>query len=208
VRRLVIDGNNLLHRTVGNVEEGAQRGLLARLRVILPARLSTILVLDGTPDAGMSRHERIVRGLEVWHSGRRSADNLIVELVDDGTVADRVQTLVITDDRALTERVRRVGGRTARLRWLEGLLYADPRRVRGPDRPTQAGPGSEVGQGRRPPTARPGGGGGRPPASDAGRAGDGDPGSSEGGEDERVPWRPGRGATRKCGNARRAGRRP
>lgn len=166
---LLIDGNNLLHRTTGGVEPGAVRGLVTQLRAALPGPLLTIVVLDGHAAAGVSSVERAGSGLEIRRAGAQSADDALVELATAQPFEQRARTLVVTDDRSLTERVRAVGGRTERLAWLEELLARPQGRAVGVGRPHVAAP----------------------PAAQ---------------EVERRPWQPGRGATRKTGNPRRAGR--
>src|SRR3990172_3671004 len=49
---VVVDGNNLLHRTAGGPGPTAARLLLARLRAALPAGVRAIVVLDGPADPG------------------------------------------------------------------------------------------------------------------------------------------------------------
>lgn len=168
ITALLIDGNNLLHRTAGNVEDGAQRLLLARLRGALPPTLACVLMLDGHSAAGTKRSERIQRGLEVRHAGSISADDAILRLIADTPFNERAGITVVTDDRSLTERVKHAGAHAKRLAWLESVIGS---------------PGSGIGTGRPPrvaPNAAP------PPA-----------------DEERTPWTPGRGATRKRGNPRR-----
>ncbi|HWH23832.1 MAG TPA: hypothetical protein VNW68_02945 [Candidatus Limnocylindria bacterium] len=127
VRLLLIDGNNLLHRISGGAGDGEVRVLLARLRGALPAGLETIVMLDGHPAPGTPQRQRVAAGLELRHAGRQTADDAIVGLLAGRPPAGRAATLTVTDDRALTERVRSAGGRTQRLAWLEALL---DRRVR------------------------------------------------------------------------------
>jgi hypothetical protein len=165
---LLIDGNNLLHRFSGAAHEGQQRLLLARLRGTLPADVRTILMLDGHAASRSGRHERIAAHLEVRHSGSRSADDALLELVEGQPPLARAGAVVVTDDRALTERVRTAGGRTQRLDWLIAMI------------------GGVVPAGRATP----------PTESEV----------ADEAEDERPPWRPGRGATRKHGNPHRAPR--
>lgn len=167
---LLVDGNNLLHRTTGSVDASAVRGLVTQLRAALPGQVSTIVVLDGHAAAGTSSVERAGRGLEIRRAGAQSADDALVELATAQPFDRRARTLVVTDDRSLTERVRAVGGRTQRLDWLAGLLARPQGRAVGVGRPHVA----------------------PPPAED---------------DEERRPWQPGRGATRKTGNPRRTGRR-
>ena len=167
---LLIDGNNLLHRTTGGVESGAVRGLVTQLRAAILGHVSAIVVLDGHAAGETPGVAHLGRKLEIRHAGAQTADDAIVELAAAQAFDRHARTLVVTDDRPLTERVRQVGTRTQRLAWLEALLA----------RPA----GRSVGIGRRPVA---------PPQSTE--------------DAERKPWQPGRGATRKTGNPRRAGRR-
>lgn len=137
---LLIDGNNLLHRTTGGVESGAVRGLVTQLRAALPGHLSTIIMLDGHAAAGTSSMERAGRGLEIRRAGAQSADDALVELATAQPFDRRARTLVVTDDRSLTERVRAVGGRTQRLDWLAGLLARPLGKTVGVGRPHVAPP--------------------------------------------------------------------
>ena len=127
-------------------------------------------MLDGHAASRSGRHERIAAHLEVRHSGSRSADDALLELVEAQPPLRSRGAVVVTDDRALTERVRTAGGRTQRLDWLISL----------------------IGDRGRQPAERTGGGRGR--------------GRSDESRDERPPWKPGRGATRKHGNPHRAPR--
>ena len=169
VERLLIDGNNLLHRMSGGVDPGALRLLLARLRGALPATVAAILMLDGHPASGTDRRQRVTRNLEIHHAGSLTADDALLNLVRDQAPHTRATTTIVTDDRALTERARHLGARTQRLVWLEQLLTAG------------GGGRTTIGSGSRP---------GLPP-------------EPPGADDEREPWKPGRGATRKRGNPRR-----
>lgn len=181
-RLILVDGNNLLHRMHGSAHRAHQRPLLARLSAAVPAEVEAIVLLDGRPDPGGLDRGRLRRGLEVRHSGGVDADTVLVELVAARSFTERATVVVVTDDRALTERVRQLGGRTKRLDWLIGSLIDE-----GPSRSAPA-----AGRNARP-LARP------QRAGDERRGGMSD---EEGGE-ERPPWRPGRGATRKVGNPRR-----
>lgn len=172
---LLIDGNNLLHRVAGSVEPGAQRLLLARLRGAIPVTLSAVLMLDGHADSRTQRTEKVGKGFEIRHSGSISADDAILRLIDKYPPADRTAITVVTDDRALTERSRRLGAHTQKLAWLENVMGMPG-----------AG-GAAIGAGKAPPR--------QPPMSQPA------PGSPT--EDDREPWRPGRGATRKRGNPKR-----
>ena len=137
-RRLIVDGSNLLPalaRTGGTVPPAA---LIGRLRAAIPASVAVELVFDGPPEPGL-RGERIAAGVTVRHAGRRSADDVIVDLAGRGSAAGDV--LVVTDDRELAASVRELSARTARSAWLVGRL----------ERPHLASP--SVGN-RRPPPAR------------------------------------------------------
>ncbi len=163
---LLVDGNNLLHRVSGGVGEPARQPLLARLRTTLPG-VTKIVVLDGHRPTDRP-HQAADRWLEVRHAGGSADDHIVAHVrgLPDGM---RARTVVVTDDRALTERARSAGAGTQRLDWLVGLLDL-------PGRATGIAPG-------RPPR----------PAADT--------------DEERPAWQPGRGATRKRGNPRRAPRR-
>lgn len=180
---LLIDGNNLLHRVAGSVEPGAQRLLLARLRGAIPATLATVLMLDGHADSGTNRTEKVGRGLEIRHSGSMSADNAILRLIDRYPPSERAGITVVSDDRALTERARRLGAHPQRLAWLEVVIGMPGSK------------GAAIGAGKPPRR--------QPPAR---QAPTGQPTAGSPTDDDREPWRPGRGATRKRGNPKRRGR--
>ncbi len=115
--RLLIDGTNLLHaldRAGGPLPAAA---VIGRLRAFVPAGVSVMLVLDGSPPPG-GINRRLTSGIEVRYSGRRSADALLVHLV--GAAAEG--TLVVTDDIALAGSLRAAGSRTARTAWIAGRL--------------------------------------------------------------------------------------
>jgi hypothetical protein len=204
IDRLYVDGNNLLHRRAGTPgggapSAGAVRLLLASMRAAVPETIDAVLMLDGQPDPGAPSRQKIRNGLEVRHAGRVDADSVLVEMVASRPFSDRWRTLVVSDDRALSERVRHAGGRVARLDWLDGLL----RRVE--SGAPAAGPGTtrphaSISQDRPPPTVRPP----RPARpimlEPTLREGGPDPDDDT---DARPPWRPGRGATRKRGNPRK-----
>jgi hypothetical protein len=172
--RLLVDGTNLLHALSrrGGSGSAPPTALVGRLRAMVPASIGIEVVLDGAPERGM-RGERVAAGVIVRHSGRRSADDLLLGLLDEvravaGAPAS-ARILVITDDRALRTALHERGARTAGSAWLLERL----------ERPRLAA--SSVGN-RRPPAAA------SEPDLDA---------------DPRPGWRPGRGATTKRGNPRR-----
>jgi hypothetical protein len=170
VELLLIDGNNLLHRTAGSVEGPAVRSLLAQLQQAVGPPVQTVLMLDGHAAPGTPSRQRISGSLEVRQAGSVNADDAIIQVLTARPYSARARTLVVSDDRSLVERARSAGGRTQRLGWLQALMA----------RPSGTGSGTRRGTiGRsRPPMPQPS-------------------------DDEREPWRPGRGATRKRGNPRR-----
>lgn len=171
--RLLIDGTNLLHAMSRKPGAAPQAALIGRLRAIVPAYIGIELVFDGAPDSGM-RGERIAAGLIVRHAGRRSADELLLSLVDEtrataGSAAAGA-LLVVSDDHALRASLRAKGARTAGSAWLLGRL----------ERPKLSAPSV----------------GNRRPA----RGGSND---DTGSTPDAPRWKPGRGATTKRGNPRR-----
>lgn len=187
VSLLVIDGNNLLHRTAGGPGPSAARVLIPKLRTVLPAGVRVSLVLDGMPDPGAPLREHIGQ-VTIAHAGRRSADDAIVEAVEHRAFGERPQTIVVTDDRGLSERIKRLGALHRRVDWLQGVLDLAHR-----------GPRVDAPIGRA----------GQRPARATGPATAEAP-CQAADEAERRPWSPGRGATRKRGNPmrRRSSRGP
>ena len=185
VGRLVLDGTNVLHAIRRSPVPLPAVALIGRLRAIVPPGVAITVVLDGSPEHGLvARH--IASGVEVRHSGRFSADELIAQLLDTRG-QDNSGTLVVTDDIELSQAVRRSGGRTARTGWLIGRL-ARQRLVS----PAAGRPGlvpsssTSIGQG----SSR--------SAANTGSAGSSDPDASD-----PPRWSPGRGATRKRGPSHR-----
>jgi hypothetical protein len=174
IDRLLVDGNNLLHRVSGSVDPGAVRLLLARLSGAVPATLPTIVMLDGHAASGTDRHQRIRRGLEIHHAGSISADDALLNLVKDISPRDRAIVTLVTDDRALMDKARHLGAHTQRLDWLQQILDGKP-----------AGANVSIGRkGIRQPK----------PSPQASATED---------DTEKAPWKPGRGATKKHGNPKR-----
>jgi hypothetical protein len=190
VELVLVDGDNLLHAVRGTRDAGGVAWLLPRLRAWRPPDVTVIVALDGPADRGLGDQRPIAPGISVRHAGTRSADDVIVTIVEARPYADRARTVVVTDDAGLRERVRRAGGIGRRTTWLTGQMAravaastSDPRPA-----PPDPRPGSSIGSGRA-------------PARGTHR---GPPGRED--EDER-PWQPGRGATKKSGNPRRATRK-
>jgi hypothetical protein len=178
---LVVDGTNLLHALSRTPGAAPPATLVGRLRAIIPAAIAIELVFDGPAEHGL-RNERIAAGVRVRYAGRRTADAVIVTRLDDVRRDDGPEgtnaLLVVTDDRGLRHAAQLRGARTAGAAWLLGRL----------DAPRLASP--SVGN-ARPAAAKP-----RPAVADS----ESDP------DDDRPRWRPGRGATTKKGNPRKAPR--
>lgn len=124
IGRLLIDGNNLMHRTSGSADPTSLRLLLAKLQSAIPTTLPTIVMLDGHAASGTDRRQRIRRGLDIQHAGSLSADDALLNIIRDTGFGDRAGLTIVTDDRPLTEKARHLGARTKRLDWLEQLLSA------------------------------------------------------------------------------------
>jgi hypothetical protein len=186
VELVIIDGDNLLHAVRGSRDAGGVAWLLPRLRAWRPPDLSIIVALDGHADRGLGDRRPLAPGISVRHGGMRSADDLIVSLVETRPYAERARTVVVTDDGQLRDRIRHAGATSKRVAWLVDRLSG-----RGPVAGPETGPQASIG---RRPSTRTG------PAADESRS-----------EEDPRPWQPGRGATRKRGNPKRAphrGRRP
>ena len=95
IDRLLIDGNNLLHRVSGSVDVGAQRGLLPRLALVIPPNINTTVMLDGHAAMGSGRVQKIRNNLEVRHAGSHTADDALFNIVRDTPVGSRVARVVI-----------------------------------------------------------------------------------------------------------------
>ena len=179
--RLLVDGSNLLHALTRGSGAGAAppATVIGRLRSVAPPAVAIDLVFDGPADRGL-RGERIAPGLVVRYSGNRTGDDVILALVEDiarvGGATATAAVLVVTDDRDLRHQLKVLGARTAGCTWLMGRL----------DRPSRKG-STSVGN-ARPPHQR--------LAASASHK-DGDDG-------DRAGWQPGRGATAKRGNPRKA----
>jgi len=184
---LLVDGDNLLHDVRGSRDEGAVAWLLPRLAAWRAAETRIVLALDGHPAPGIATRPRIVQGIEVRHSGSRSADDLIVSLLEGMPFGERARAVIVTRDRTLRARARAAGGLTRSVEWLMEQLASG--RPGGGGSPPPVG----IGQGR-PRTVR----------SDVATPATPARNGPDGGEG----WQPGRGATRKRGNPRRVARGP
>lgn len=169
---LIVDGTNLLYALARGANRQPAAALVGRLRGIIPGDIVIDLVFDGPAERGL-RGERIASGVRVRYSGPRSADDLILSLVDEvratGGPEETGTILVVTDDGGLRSRLRGRGARSAGASWLLGRLE----------------------QGR---LSSPASGNARPPTS-----AQVDPDA----DDDSARWQPGRGATTKRGPSRR-----
>jgi predicted RNA-binding protein with PIN domain len=190
---LIVDGNNLLHALSSSTTPAPRSALVGRLRGAIPASIAIDVVFDGPASPGLGG-ERIASGLRVRYAGRRTADAVILLMVEEIRVADgpaaTAAILVVTDDGDLRHRLRTKGARMAGTSWLLD-------RLRRQDRSASPAPGTGGRTGTGPP-AKPGG---QP-------TGPADPSAPESGSDDDAPrWEPGRRATVKKGNPYRRRRR-
>ena len=178
---LLVDGSNLLHALSQSKVAAPRSALIGRLRGAVPASVAIDVVFDGPAEPGL-RGERIASGLRVRYSGGRTADEVLLSLVDETRANDgplgTAAILVVTDDRDLRHALQVKGARTARTAWLLGRLERTTR----PTGPRPSTHGTASAKGPRP-----------------------QPGSEDDPENE-ARWEPGRGATVKKGNPRRAPR--
>jgi hypothetical protein len=201
---VLVDGDNLLHRVRGMRDEAGLRWLLPRLRAWRPANVTITVMLDGHPDPGEAHRRRVATGVEFRHSGDLDGDSAIVGTLRARPYSDRSRTIVVTDDRQLGDRVRHSGGMVRRLDWLvNGLAASVGESVPAGGGNSSAGgnaPGRASSSSAKPPTGI-GGGQRRHATGMAEKSTDTDA------DDERKPWRPGRGATTKRGNPRKSSKR-
>ncbi len=181
--RLIIDGTNMLYKLgAGAGGPAPASAIVGRIRGAVPPTVAIDLVFDGM---GHGVYGRLAQKMTVRYSGRRSADDTILDLVSEASMhgagagsTDRV--LVVTNDRGLRDLLAAKGARTAPLQWLIGKLDV-PAPVPG----TRGTRGASIGAGRSPSRG----------VMD-GQAGD----------ENRQAWKPGRGATSKTGPARKVAR--
>jgi hypothetical protein len=184
--RVLVDGTNLLHRVGGAGTPPA--AIIGKIRGAIPLPIAIELVFDG---AGHGVPGRVAQQMHVRYSGRRTADETIIEIASDGAASPltAAKTLVITDDRMLRTQLMARGARTAGLDWLLGRMNvaATAPAKQGPRRPT-------LGSGRPPAAAR----------GSSAATGAGGPGAKD--DDGRPRWSPGRGATAKTGTPKKVAR--
>ena len=103
---VIIDGNNLLHSLPGSEQNRASVRRRA-LDTVREGGMSLTVVFDGPPPEGSANPEHLGR-LTIRYSGSSSADDLILRLIPRSGRAS--EWVVVTDDRALRDRVRELGG--------------------------------------------------------------------------------------------------
>lgn len=122
---LLVDGNNLLHALSASKTAAPRSALIGRLRGAVPASIAIDVVFDGPASPGL-HGERIAPGLRIRYGGRRSADAVLLSMVEEIRVSDgpvaTAAILVATDDADLRHRLRAKGARTAGTAWLLGRL--------------------------------------------------------------------------------------
>jgi predicted RNA-binding protein with PIN domain len=124
---VIIDGNNLLHRLPSDQQDRSSVRRQA-LDTVRHEGVSLTVVFDGPPPPGSPEIEHLGR-VSVRYSGKSSADDLIVSLLPSSRrVAGWV---VVTDDRALRDRIREYG---AQVRTLKEWRSRRPRTPRRPAR--------------------------------------------------------------------------
>ena len=123
--RLLVDGNNLLHALSASTTAAPRSALIGRLRGAIPGSIAIDVVFDGPASPGLVG-ERIAAGLHVRYGGRRSADAVLLAMVEEVRAADgpvaTAAILVVTDDADLRRRLRAKGARLAGTSWLLGRL--------------------------------------------------------------------------------------
>jgi rRNA-processing protein FCF1 len=179
IDRVVVDGTNFLYR-LGGGTASPPAAIIGRVRAVIPADVEIQLVFDGV---GHGVTGRVAQKMHVRWSGRRTGDDVVLELLGNGP-ADAVRVLVVTDDRNLRIALTLRGARTVPLAWLANRLSIPIL--------------SSTAPGNRRPTigsTKPPVGGGGPQAA-----------AADSRDDERPRWKPGRGATTKTGPGFRVAR--
>ncbi len=119
IDRLLIDGNNLLHALRRGPTPMPSAAIVGRLRAAIPATVRLELVFDGPPDPGS--RGRVASGVKVAYSGARSADAVLLDLVERAgppMPGYEPTILVCTDDAELRRALLARGAATVRTDWL------------------------------------------------------------------------------------------
>ena len=120
---VIVDGNNFLH-SLPSPEQNRDSVRRRALDAVRHGGMSLTLVFDGPPPVGSPDPEHLGR-LTIRYSGASSADDLILRLLPRSGRA--TEWVVVTDDRALRDRVREVG---AQVRTLGEWRSRKPRKPR------------------------------------------------------------------------------
>jgi hypothetical protein len=115
--RLLVDGTNLLHALAQGKDRLPSAAVIGRIRALVPPGVAVTIVLDGPPAPG-AHERRVTSGIEVRHSNRRPADDVLRDLVALAPEG----ALVVTDDRELGHGLRMAGARLASTSWLAERL--------------------------------------------------------------------------------------
>jgi hypothetical protein len=122
---VIIDGNNLLH-SLPNEEQNRDGVRRRALDAVRSGGMRLMVVFDGPSPEGSPDPEHLGR-LTIRYSGGSSADDLILRLLRrSGQATDWV---VVTDDRALRNRVRDLGAAVRTLGEWQTQRKSKPRRV-------------------------------------------------------------------------------
>ena len=125
---LMVDGTNLLFAMSRAPGAAPGSALIGRLRGAVPPSVAIDVVFDGPAERGL-RGERIASGLRVRYSGPRTADAVLLSMVEETRATDgpaaTAAILVVTNDRALKGAAPRQGRPDRR-----GGLAARPARPR------------------------------------------------------------------------------
>ena len=125
---IVIDGNNLLHSLPPHQRsrEAVRQSVLNQSR---RERISVTVVFDGPPPDGSPEAEHLGQ-VTIVYSGRRSADDVIIDRLPTGGAARSWS--VVTNDRNLAIRVRDRGASVRTLTQWTGRrgAQASPRKPR------------------------------------------------------------------------------
>ena len=121
---IIIDGNNLLHSlpTHARDRSSVRHQALERVR---HEGVSLTVVFDGPPPKGSPETEHLGR-VSVRYSGPSSADDVIVGLLSSSGRA--AEWVVVTNDRALRDRVRECGAQVRTLKEWRSRRSGEPRR--------------------------------------------------------------------------------
>jgi predicted RNA-binding protein with PIN domain len=123
---VIIDGNNFLH-SLPSGEQNRESVRRRALGVVRDGGMTLVVVFDGPPPEGSPDSEHLGR-LTILYSGASSADDLILRLLTKSGRAS--EWAVVTDDRALGNRVRDHGGQVRSLgEWRSSRRLLRPRHV-------------------------------------------------------------------------------